>query len=280
MRALHVGALALLTRHAPVRMADDVSKWFIEPPGTFEAMATQATRSVLSAVPDRRRLVVEASVPELDPLSPSFQPQELVGFAAEVAEPLISRAGLPRSRPHVKLLFGSPADAALAGASIQITDLPVSVLGHPSALGPRDGAFVVVAPTASSDAVDAERALSDLLEAAGQRVVVLVNPRLGNAPLLQTFEACYMMRPLTVGFLRDQRAQQVERVPVRLLRCYPHEWAVLHGPPGDGNQPATQWRYAGRFTRQPKPEQIERLLGEQLTRARDEMARASESEEI
>ena len=253
-------------------------KWFIEPPSTFEGMASQASRSLLGALgANRRRLIVETAAPELDPSmnGKGYKPQELVAFAHDVAQPLLQRGGLPKSKPHTKLLFSSMAEATLAGGTILTTDLPVSMLGHPSAIGPRDGAFIVVAPNAATADVDAERALSDLVQQAGSRLVVLVNPRLGNAPLLSTFEPCYLMRPLSVGFLRDQMAQSVERVPVCLLRCYPHEWQVLFVPPtadkaGRTRGAAAEWRYAGRFARQPSAEEIERLLKEQMTRARDE----------
>ena len=182
-------------------MSDDqpaeVPRWFVEVPSTFEAMATQASRSLLSALPHGRRFTVEAAVPELDPTCGStFRPPELVAFAHDVAEPLISRAGLPASKPHVKLLFSNAADATLAGASILTTSLPVSVLGHSSAVGPRDGAFVVVAPTLADRQIDTDRALADLLQVAGGRLVVLINPRMGNSPLLNHFLPAYFMRPL------------------------------------------------------------------------------------
>ena len=262
---------------APAESTDNnVDKWFIEPPGTFEAMSSQCSRSVLNAMRQRRRVVVESAAPELDPASPNFKQQELVAFAHDVAQPLLERAGLSKSQPHVKLLFSNSKDATLAGASIFTTSLPVSMLGHPSAVGPRDGAFVVVAPSPSKD-IDTERALADLLEQSGQRLVVLINPRMGNSPLLNTFESAYLMRPLSVGFMRDQMAKQVERVPACLLRCYPHEWTVVVAQPGDAraSRVDARWRYAGRFARPPRPEEIEKLLAQEIQRARDEAIRAS-----
>lgn len=194
-------------------------------------MKRHCSQGALSA---RRRLVVETGAAELDPSSDGYKKPELVAFAHDVAEPLLARGGLPVSKPHIKLLFSSLADATLAGASIFTTSLPVSVLGHPSAVGPRDGAFVVVAPAPSKD-YDVERALADLLEEAGSRLVILINPRLGNAPLLTTFEPAYLMRPLSVGYMRDQLAQQVERVPACLLRCCARHEAI---------EPSRRWHRA------------------------------------
>lgn len=244
----------------------------MEPPSTFEAMATQASRSVLAAQHSRRRLLIETGAPELDPSSQDYKKPELVAFAHDLAEPLLTHGGLPASKPHVKLLFADAADATVAGASVFTTSLPVSILGHPNAVGPRDGAFVVVAPSPSRE-LDLERALADLLEQAGSRLVVLINPRLGNAPLLATFEPTYLMRPLSVGFMRDQLSEQVERVPACLLRCYPHEWSLMVAAPGDDPRrrgAGARWRYAGRFARPPRPQDIERLLQAAITRARDE----------
>jgi len=240
-------------------------RWYVQPPKSFETMASQAARSMLAAREHRPRLVIESAAAELDPTTPAYKQQELVSFAIDVATPLLERGDLPKSKPHVKLLFSNQMDATLAGASVMNTGLPVSMLGHPSAIGPRDGAFVVVAPTSSPD-IDTERALNDLVQAAGVRTVVVVNPRLGNAPVLQTFEPAYMMRPLSVGFMRNQLAKQVERVPACLLRCYPHEWSLLFA----ASKERASWRYAGRFERQPRVEEVEKVLQRAINEARDE----------
>ena len=167
--------------------APDVSRWYVDVPTTYGSMAKQAGRSALAAVPKSRKLIVESATPEFDQQSEYYQAQELVSFAYGVAEPLLGGAGLPPSNPHVKLLFGSTVDATIAAASIKTTSLPVSVLGHAQSIGPGDGAFVVVAPT-SGGPVDVERAVEELVKAAAGRLVVLVNPRMGNCPLLQKFD--------------------------------------------------------------------------------------------
>ena len=124
-----------------------VVRRFVDVPSTFQALTQQASKSVISALPATRRIIVEAGTPELDPTSPSFKPDELVGFARDLGETLLSGSFLPASKPNVKLLFGSTADATMAGASILTTSLPVSVLGYETAVGPRDGAFLVITPT-------------------------------------------------------------------------------------------------------------------------------------
>jgi len=254
--------------------------WFVEVPATFEALATQGRRSVVEATRHggHRRVLVDAAAPELDPSCESYRPNEMISFAHNLALPLLD-AGLPASKPHVKLLFSSVTDATLAGASILTTSMPVSVLGDPSSIGLRDGAFVVVAPQAAggSSAI-AEAAIDGLLKEAAGRLVIVINPRLGNSPALSTFEPAYLMRPLSLGYLRDQYAKKVDRVRACLLRCYPHEWSVLFELPRGVTAVDVQtadkggqcWRYAGRFTSQPRAEQLEALLQREMTRARDE----------
>ena len=270
-------------QHAPWMLDDAVvsspERWWVDPPSTFEAMQDQATRSVASALPSGR-VLVECAVPELDPSNENFKPQELVSFVHDLAAPLLARARLPKSKDHIKLLFNSMGEATIAGASIMTTSLPVSVLGHPSAIGPRDGAFIVVAPTCSSGGLDTEAALRDLTEAAGARPVILVNPRMGNSPLLEVFgEPAYLMRMLSFAYMRDQSATQVSRVSACLLRCHPHEWSVLvdeapiNGPasaqPAGAARRARRWKYAGRFAKQPPAKDLETLLAATVTKLRD-----------
>lgn len=253
---------------APPPPVAEAGRWFVEVPATFEATAAQAARSVVAAVrAGARRVAVEAATPELDPSSAAFRVQELVALAHELALPL--RAGLPAARPHVKLVFANAADATLGGASIQSTDTPVSVLGHASCVGPRDGAFVVVAPSLAERSVAVEPALSALLQQAAGRPVVLLNPRLGNSPLAAAFEGAYLLRPLSLGFMADQTATQVTRVGAVLMRCYPHEWCALLDRGGGGTSAQREWDYAGRFDAPPSPAQLEELLRAAVQRRRD-----------
>jgi hypothetical protein len=47
-----------------------------------------------------------------------------------------------------------------------------------------------------------------------------------------------------------------------MLRCYPHEWSVLA-------QPAeAEWRYLGRFSSRPNPEQLEVMLRDGMSKLR------------
>lgn len=161
--------------------AAEAPRWFVTVPRTVTAIGEQAARSVAgAAAAGQLRLAVECAVPELDPSSPSFRLIELVSLAHALALPLLEPRALPMpaSRPMIKLLFSSTSDATLAGASILTTALPVSVLGHPSMIGPRDGAYVVVAPSVAERSVDAEGALRALLSTG--RPVIVLNPRLGG----------------------------------------------------------------------------------------------------
>ena len=126
-----------------VRMAADEGmspeNWFVQVPMSFEALGTQAARAVSSGLSYSRRLIVEAAAPELDPASPSYKPDEMIAFARDLAELSILNKKppmLPTAKPHVKLLFGSTADATMAGAGILTTSLPCLLYTSPS---PRDG---------------------------------------------------------------------------------------------------------------------------------------------
>jgi len=262
----------------PPPAAAAAERWFVSVPNTFEALAEQTRRSTVGAARQggHRRVLVEASAPELDPSSGACRLPELVRFAQDVAQPLVGSGLLPASLPMVKLLFASSADATFAGASVMDTSLPVSVLGHENAVGPRDGAFVVVAPSARPSepqlATDAavEAALSRLMTVAAGRLVVLINPRLGgDSAILESFEPAYFMRPLSLAYLKDQYAKQVDRVRCCLVRCYPHEWSVLYESEG-------AWRYAGRFEQQPLAEELEAKLRESITKERNGRLRQQE----
>jgi hypothetical protein len=206
-------------------------------------------------------------LPQLDPDSEYFKVDQLTAFAHQVARSLLG-AGLPPNQPKVKLLFSNAADATFAGAAILDTDLQVSVLDHPFQSAPQDGAFVVVGPKAETTEADVPAAaLQRLLDLADTRLIILINPRVEAASCLSAFEPAYLMRPLSVGYLRNQFAKQVERVRACLLRCYPHEWSVLFEQPDA--PPRQRWEYAGRFTTQPKQAQLEELLRAKLTSVRD-----------
>lgn len=246
-------------------------RWFVEAPETYEALAQQASRSVISGLSHSRRLCVEAATPELDPTSAVYKPDELVHFARELAaSSILSSASslLPKSKPHVKLLFGSTQEATMAGAAVLDTSLPVSVLGYSTSVGPRDGAFIVVAPSLTSG-MDMEGALNALLQEAGGRLVMLINPRLGNAPILTTFEPCYLFRPLSLAYLSDQYSKQIDRVAACVLRCFPHEYSILYDAARRRQGERSDWRYAGRFSSPPQPIQIEELLQMALTDLRN-----------
>ena len=281
----------------PPARAAAAEQWYVSVPTSFESLAEQTRRSILGAARQggHRRVLVQAVAPELDPASGRCKLPELTRFALDVAQPILTSGLLPASLPMVKLLFSSPADATFAGASIFDTRLPVSMLGHPNAVGPRDGAFVIVAPSTNDETLPSEAAanaaVEQLLQQAAGRLVVLINPQLGANPLLlDSFEPAYLMRPLSLAFLEDQYADKVARVRACVLRCYPHEWQVLFEPPGSSigaggregagapAKPTRPWRYAGRFDRPPRTEQLEALLRDQLTRERNERFRAQQQE--
>jgi len=124
-------------------------------------------------------------------------------------------------------------------------------------------------PQLATDAA-VEAALSRLMTVAAGRLVVLINPRLGgDSAILESFEPAYFMRPLSLAYLKDQYAKQVDRVRCCLVRCYPHEWSVLYESEG-------AWRYAGRFEQQPLAEELEAKLRESITKERNGRLRQQE----
>ena len=184
----------------------------------------------------------------------------------------------PAYSPRIKLLFGSGGDAMFAGATIHDENLPVAVLGAGSAIGARDGAFVLVMPGAqqqsAQQAAATENAVRGVLSAAGSRLVVALNPRLGGAGPLASAEPAYVLRPLAVSYVAGGGAYGGGAC---LLRCFPHEWSVLVKERSDlarrearddaeaeADAPAggtgAGWRYAGRFSARPTPVQLERAV--------------------
>ena len=128
--AVHAGvALLSLAVRLPLRRAPPIlataaepSNWHVTVPRSYGDAAEQAARSTLAAARDGgRRLLVENAAIELNPGSKYYQPSELIGIVHRLALALLEAPPvglLPASRPHIKLLFSSPADATLAGASI------------------------------------------------------------------------------------------------------------------------------------------------------------------
>ena len=88
--------------------------------------------------------------------------------------------------------------------------------------------------------------------AAAGRPVILINPRLGNSPLLNEFESAYLLRPLSFGYMEDQYATQVKRVGACVLRCYPHEYNVFFDG-GSGGLAATSAAARARWGPGPGP---------------------------
>ena len=214
----------------PLATSPSVPNWFVQVPRTVSTMADQAAKSVGGAVrAGQRRVIVEAAVPELEPTGAAFRLPQLIAFAQAMALSLLEPQEqiVVASRPTIKLLFASTADAKLSGATAPTASVAVSVLGHPSMVDPSDGAFVVVAPNVAQKSTDAEAALRGLLGAAQGRPVIVLNPRLGGgSAALGSCETVYLLRPLELAYLRDQFADRVERTNACLLRCFPHEWCA------------------------------------------------------
>jgi len=248
----------------PAQEPAEASNWFVSVPRSLAQTSQQATRSLRGATrAGHRQLLIEASLPELEPSSETYRFIEMLTFAQQIGLSLLESGLLPPARPHVKLLFGSAGDATVAGGLTQYTDMPVSVVGASTAMGPRDGAFVFVSPRAGPQS---EAALADIVDKASGRPVVLINPRLGQSAALRGFMPAYLIRPLSVTYLEDAMAKEASRASACLLHCYPHEYSVLINP--EPKNAARQWVYAGRFSACPAPAQIETMVRDGMMRER------------
>ena len=258
-----------LARSTPLRAcaSDSPSSWHVAVPRTLESTASQAARSCLNALrAGRGRVWVEVAAPEFDPGSPHYRQLRLAALATQLALPLLNDAELlPASRRRVKLIYACPADAAIASRASFVADLTATMLGSATAVEPTDGAFVLVAPSLQHGPA-AERAVADVVAAAGSRPVVVLNPRLGNSATLAEFERGYLCRPLAVSYREDTYAETPTNGAGCLLRCYPHDWSV-HVQEGDAGA-GGGWKYAGSYPSQPTPAQIEQSIVNGLTRAR------------
>ncbi len=182
-------------------------------PQTLEAAIEQAKVATQAALDDGfTRLQVELNFPELKPMP--------------IAEQFLSL--FEHLGSEFKLFFPDAGAAALARRDWGTKPFEVRGIGELKAeIQPTDKAFLLVAPSA----VEANE-VEKLVETAGDRPFVMLNPRLediGTIGLgysgrqlrnrfLNTFEACYYLRPLPGA---------------ALFRCYPAPWQVWLEVEGD-----------------------------------------------
>src|SRR4028118_384864 len=181
-----------------------------ELPKTLEQAIAQAREATLAAIADGYSLLqVELLFPELKPMP-----------VAEQFLPAFDSIG-----SKLKVFFPDAGAAALArrdwgDVPFKILDIGTGKVSVEQQIQPEDEAFLFIAPSAVEVAQ-----VEKLCEAAGERPVVLLNPRLEDAlnigigyagrqlrdRFLNTVESCYHIRPL------DGAA---------LFRCYPSPWQV------------------------------------------------------
>ncbi|MER3432322.1 MAG: DUF1995 domain-containing protein [Leptolyngbya sp. ERB_1_1] len=193
-----------------------------ELPNTLDdaiAQAQSATQAALAA--GYTRLQVEFVFPELKPLP--------------ITEQFIS---IFRDRgTGLKLFFTDSGIAALAKRDWQETPFKIGSLDVAGSrqttpveeqVEPEDEIYVFVSPSSVE-----VRPVEQICNAAGDRPVILLNPKLEDVAIvgigyagrqlrqrfLDTIEPCYYLRPLD-----DQSA---------ILRCYPSPWQVWYAPDGE-----------------------------------------------
>ena len=181
-----------------------------ELPKTLEQAIAQAREATLAAIADGYSLLqVELLFPELKPMP-----------VAEQFLPAFDSIG-----SKLKVFFPDAGAAALArrdwgDVPFKILDIGTGKVSVEQQIQPEDEAFLFIAPSAVEVAQ-----VEKLCEAAGERPVVLLNPRLEDAlnigigyagrqlrdRFLNTIESCYYLRPLEQG---------------AVFRCYPSPWQV------------------------------------------------------
>lgn len=213
-----------------------------ELPNTLDdaiAQAQVATQAALKA--GYTRLLVEFVFPELKPMP-----------VAEKFFPMFSDMGT-----GLKILFTDAGFAALAKRDWgdiphQIGSIDVQGSRQTTAvedqIGEDDQLYLIVAPSAVEVGP-----VEQLCNAAGDRPVILLNPRLEDVAIvgigyaarrlrqrfLDTIEPCYSLRPLD-----DQSA---------LLRCYPSPWQVWYEIEGTYQQIAEE-------TEKPDSERLDQIF--------------------
>ena len=181
-----------------------------ELPKSLEEAIAQARGATQAALADGYfRLQVELLYPELNPMPVAIQ------FI-----PVLEQLG-----SQLKVFFPDAGAAALArrdwgDVPFKILDIGTGKVPVQQQIQPEDGVFLFIAPTAVEVAL-----LEKLCEEAGDRPVVMLNPRLENAAtigigyagrqlrdrFLSTIESCYHLRPLEEAIV---------------FRCYPSPWQV------------------------------------------------------
>lgn len=181
-----------------------------ELPKSLEKAIAQARDATQAALADGySRLQVELLYPELNPMPVAIQ------FI-----PVLEQLG-----SQLKVFFPDAGAAALArrdwgDVPFKILDIGTGKVPVQQQIQPEDGVFLFIAPTAVEVAL-----LEKLCEEAGDRPVVMLNPRLENAAtigigyagrqlrdrFLSTIESCYHIRPLEEAIV---------------FRCYPSPWQV------------------------------------------------------
>jgi hypothetical protein len=175
-------------------------------PNSLEEAAQQAIAATFTAIEQgHSRLLVDLRFPELKPMP-------IARYFADAWQDRYGQAW--------QALFPDAGAAALARRDW--ADLDISMRGvneGRAAIGADDKAFLLVAPSS----IEVDR-VEKLLQLAGDRPFLLLNPRLENSEVglglsarkmrerfLATFEVCYYVQPLEQG---------------ALCRCYPQPWQV------------------------------------------------------
>lgn len=205
-------------------------------PKSLEEAIVQSTEATQAALADGYTQVqVELVIPELKPMSVAEQ------FLAEFTQ----------YGSQLKVFFPDAGAAALArrdwgDVPFKILDIGTGRISAQTQIQPEDEAFLLIAPSA----VEVNQ-VEKLCEAAADRPVVMLNPRLEEAAIvgigyagrqlrdrfLNNIESCYYLRPLEENII--------------VFRYYPSPWQI--------------WREVGEEY-QLITEQLNKPTGEELDR--------------
>lgn len=209
-----------------------------ELPNSLEEAIAQAIEATNTAMADGySRLQVELILPEVKPMS--------------LAEQFL--AGFTQFGSQLKIFFPDAGAAALARRDwgevpFTIVDIGSGRVPPEVQIQPEDEAFLFIDPSA----VEVKQ-VEKLCEVAGERPVVMLNPRLEDAAtigigyagrqlrdrFLNNIESCYHLRPLEED--------------VAVFRCYPSTWQVWR----EINQ---EYQLIADFPKKPSGEELDRLI--------------------
>jgi len=209
----------------------------VELPKSLEDAIAQAREATQAAIADGYSLLqVELLFPELNPMP--------------VAEKFLAK--FDQFGSHLKVFFPDAGAAALArrdwgDVPFKILDVGTGRVPVNQQIEPEDEAFLFIAPSAV-EVTQVEK----LCREAGERPVILLNPRLENAVAIGIG---YAGRQLRERFLNNIESCYHLRLleEATLFRCYPYPWQIWRETEDD-------YQLISELSKKPVGDEIDEIL--------------------